>query len=311
MNPLVSIIIPVYNGANYLEEAIKSALAQTYKKIEIIVVNDGSQDDGATEAVALKYSDKIRYIPKKNGGVSSALNTGIQAMKGAYFSWLSHDDLYEPNKIEKEVSCLENDKDIVLCRGKQIDFEGNPLEYEAVCIDSRLDAPGLFHVWLWKRYELNGLGFLIPKIAFDEAGLFDETLSCMQDLDMWIRIMLKGFSFVCIPDQLVITRIHKNQVTNRNKEGFHTDVMAMRKKHIDLILNTKHVSDIIVEYLYYCAKSGMNYSDYKPLEDYAKRKSLITTSYYPKKLYIRVKGLLIRRARKLRDFLLTKQGLRG
>ena len=71
-NILVSIVIPVYNGANYLSEAIDSALAQTYKNIEIIVVNDGSKDDGATEKVALSYGDKIRYFHKENGGVSSA-----------------------------------------------------------------------------------------------------------------------------------------------------------------------------------------------------------------------------------------------
>lgn len=73
--PLVSIIIPVYNGSDYLEEAIESALNQTYKNIEIIVINDGSTDNGATEMIALKYRDQIRYFHKTNGGVSSALNT--------------------------------------------------------------------------------------------------------------------------------------------------------------------------------------------------------------------------------------------
>ncbi|MDD4547058.1 MAG: glycosyltransferase family A protein, partial [Oscillospiraceae bacterium] len=96
INPLVSIVIPVYNGSNYLAEAVDSALAQTYKNIEIVVVNDGSNDEGATEKVAKSYGDKIRYFSKENGGVSSALNLGIENMKGDYFSWLSHDDLYKP-----------------------------------------------------------------------------------------------------------------------------------------------------------------------------------------------------------------------
>ena len=92
-DPKVSIIIPVYNGANYVSEAIDSALAQTYKNIEIIVVNDGSSDDGATEKIAKSYGDRIRYFAKENGGVSSALNFGIRQMTGEWFSWLSHDDL--------------------------------------------------------------------------------------------------------------------------------------------------------------------------------------------------------------------------
>ena len=103
MKPLVSIIIPVYNGGNYLSEAIDSALNQTYENIEIIVVNDGSQDDLKTEQIALSYGERITYVSKENGGSSSALNVGIRTMKGEYFSWLSHDDLYLPEKIEKQV----------------------------------------------------------------------------------------------------------------------------------------------------------------------------------------------------------------
>jgi len=105
-NPKVSIVIPVYNGSNYLHEAIDSALAQTYKNVEIIVVNDGSTDDGKTEAIAKSYGDKIRYYYKKNGGVSSALNLGISNMSGDYFAWLSHDDIYLPQNVEFQLRAL-------------------------------------------------------------------------------------------------------------------------------------------------------------------------------------------------------------
>ena len=103
-NPLVSIVIPVYNGANYVSEAIESALKQTYKNIEVIVVNDGSTDN--TEKIVKKYGDKIRYFYKENGGVASALNLGIKNMKGEYFSWLSHDNIYYSNKIEIQIEAL-------------------------------------------------------------------------------------------------------------------------------------------------------------------------------------------------------------
>ena len=106
-NPLVSIIIPVYNGSKYMRQAIDSALRQSYKNIEIIVVNDGSDDNGETDKTALSYGDKIRYFKKENGGVSSALNLGIREMKGDYFSWLSHDDFYLENKIESEIEALK------------------------------------------------------------------------------------------------------------------------------------------------------------------------------------------------------------
>lgn len=125
-NPLVSIIIPVYNGANYVAEAIESALNQTYKNIEIIVVNDGSTDE--TEKIVKKYGDKVRYFSKENGGTSTALNVGIKNMKGDYFSWLSHDDMYYPNKIKiqiEELKKLEN-KDTIL----MTDHDGINENYE-------------------------------------------------------------------------------------------------------------------------------------------------------------------------------------
>src|SRR5262245_18482633 len=89
--PLVSIVIPVYNGANFVADAIESALQQTYSRTEIIVINDGSTDDGATAQVAQIYGSRIRYYEKANGGCGSALNYGIERMRGEYFSWLSHD----------------------------------------------------------------------------------------------------------------------------------------------------------------------------------------------------------------------------
>lgn len=105
--PLVSIVIPVYNGANYLKEAIDSALNQTYPNCEIIVVNDGSTDQGKTECIALSYGEKIRYFSKENGKVSTALNMGIREMEGQYFAWLSHDDIFYPDKIEKQVKVMQ------------------------------------------------------------------------------------------------------------------------------------------------------------------------------------------------------------
>ena len=102
--PKVSIIIPVYNGSNFLAQAINAALAQTYPNCEILVINDGSQDHGASEKIALSYGNKIKYYLKENGGVSSALNFAFKKMTGEWFSWLSHDDLYYPQKIEKQIA---------------------------------------------------------------------------------------------------------------------------------------------------------------------------------------------------------------
>ena len=90
--------------------------------MEVIVVNDGSNDDRATEKIALSYGERIRYFYKPNGGVATALNLGIEKMTGEYFSWLSHDDLYLPEKIEQEIVCLQRLRDFhaVIAEGYQV-----------------------------------------------------------------------------------------------------------------------------------------------------------------------------------------------
>ena len=101
--PLVSIVTPVYNGARFIGDLIDSVGAQTYPHIEVVVIDDGSDDGGATAAIAAAYGDRITCVRQTNGGVAAALNRGIAAMRGTLFSWLSHDDLYLADKVERQV----------------------------------------------------------------------------------------------------------------------------------------------------------------------------------------------------------------
>ena len=208
-NPKVSIIIPAYNGSDYLNEAIDSALAQTYKNIEIIVINDGSNDDGATDKVAKSYRDKIRYFNKeKNGGVSTALNLGIKKMTGKYFSWLSHDDMYYPNKIEKQIKELTKlkNKKIILYSNYSL-LENN--EMTNVILDHEMLVKKEKYSLL--RGVVNGITPLIQKDIMDEIGYFDTKLRCTQDYEYWHKIQ-KKYKFVHMKDVLAITRLHSKQV---------------------------------------------------------------------------------------------------
>jgi glycosyltransferase involved in cell wall biosynthesis len=205
--PKVSIIIPVYNGANYLREAIESALAQTYNNIEIVVVNDGSDDDGATETIAKSYSDKIVYIKKPNGGAASAINEGIRAMTGEYMSWLSHDDLYMPDKLKSQIDFLaaHQDKGVVLYMDWSI-LEDNQR------VNIRLDHEMLLSKPKYSllRDGINGITTLIPKIVLDDIGDFDVSLRYTQDYDYWHRVQ-KKYSFIHLPNIQTVTRIHGGQ----------------------------------------------------------------------------------------------------
>lgn len=212
-NPKVSIIIPVYNGSNYLKDAIDSALNQTYDNIEIIVINDGSTDNGKTRHIALSYKDKIKYMEKENGGVSTALNLGIKNMSGKYFSWLSHDDLYEPDKISKQIEEMErhSDKTILYSNYKLVDYKNQFIDNIILDHDEYSKKPLQSII----NMDMNGITLLIPKTAFEECGVFDENLRCVQDYDLWVR-MMSVYKFVHMNDVLASSRVHSNQVSNKN-----------------------------------------------------------------------------------------------
>jgi glycosyltransferase involved in cell wall biosynthesis len=207
-NPRVSIIIPVYNGSDYLREAIDSALGQTYRNIEVIVINDGSCDKGRTEALAKSFGDKIKYIYKENGGVATALNTGIVAAQGNYISWLSHDDVYMPNKVELQVALLAESREPVILYSDYywIDSASRTV---GTCRIPRI-LPELMVQALLTSYPVNGCTTLIPRSCFDAEGLFNDTLRTTQDYEMWFRLA-RRFKFIHLPYPLLKSRLHAKQ----------------------------------------------------------------------------------------------------
>ncbi len=252
-NPLVTIIIPVYNGSKYLSQAIDSALAQTYKNIEVLVINDGSIDNGATEAIAKSYGNKIIYIYKPNGGVSSALNLGIKEMKGSFVSWLSHDDLYLPNKIEHQMSFIIN-----LAREKKLDIE-NCVVYSPIMV---VNSEGKF---ITKSHSLsmtiqdptyvfsNLIGFnlcgcasLIPRKIFEKIGVFDEKLLTVQDADFWYRILFTGHSYYYDNTYLVKNRRHQGQTSHIMKDEWIKEIDAFQSALIKKIQANEFLSNINV-----------------------------------------------------------------
>ena len=263
-SPLVSIIIPVYNGSNFLREAIDSALSQTYKNKEIIVVNDGSSDDGATEALALSYGERIRYYKKENGGVSSALNLGLKHMQGKYFSWLSHDDKYAPEKIQREVELLADYRGqnvVAYCGCQLIDKNSLPLRHRHIStslsgerINTWQDALKLLFV----EGTYNGCAFLIPRSVFDSIGGFDEDLRFNQDALMWAKIFLDGYGIVYTSYTGVLSRVHNAQLTQRGQDIFHRDCNRMGDFLIHELLN---ISTKQNNFLYYYTINNAKYNN--------------------------------------------------
>jgi glycosyltransferase involved in cell wall biosynthesis len=203
-NPKISIVIPVYNGSNYLREAIDSALAQTYKNLEVIVVNDGSNDGGKTEDIAKSYGNRIRYFYKENGGVSTALNLGIRYMTGEWFAWLSHDDLFMPDKIEKQVEFLEQNRElnIIQCNFEIIDESGGVYgKYINSTTTVIKNGRDVLENWIY------GCALLINKACFETVGLFNVENETTQDVEMWLRLV-RHYPIVIQQDVLCKCRKH-------------------------------------------------------------------------------------------------------
>lgn len=249
--PKISIIIPAYNASNYLAEAIDSALAQTYPNVEIIVVNDGSKDDGATRNVAMSYGNKIRYFEKENGGSSSALNMGIDNMTGEWFSWLSHDDLYAPDKLKKQIEYInsldigksELSKHVFFSAYDLIDASGMIIRAcdisQARKIKDKIDAfpHNGYLIAEPTEYIFHGCSCLIHREAFGEVGCLDEELMLLNDIDLWYRLYSADYKVHYIPEPLVKGRIHAKQVSKIIGYSYHNPEQDMFwKRSLDWLL---------------------------------------------------------------------------
>ena len=209
--PKVSIVIPVCNGSNYMREAIDSALAQTYKHVEVIVVNDGSSDGGKTDTIARSYGDSIRYFKKDNGGVASALNRGIREMTGEYFAWLSHDDMFSPDRIEEDVRTFKDNPScmVVFCRKRAIiDLKGHIVrqyDYPVSLISNPYET--------LIEQNVNMCSMTINKTCFDKTGLFDELNRTTQDVMMTLELV-RHYSFYANTKATTYLREHPNRGTH-------------------------------------------------------------------------------------------------
>ena len=202
--PLVSVVIPTYNSAQYLPETIESVLSQSWQDFEIIIVDDGSTDN-TQEVVRAFNSNKIRYIRQKNtGGPASPRNVGIHHARGKYISLLDSDDLMSRNKLAETVAFLERHSDLgllfanfVVCNERGDSFPGTFLdEFQAFwdlpkkqvgekwfIIESALAYKNLL------CHNFIGIsGTVVPKAVFLSVGGFDESISGPEDRDMWLRI---------------------------------------------------------------------------------------------------------------------------
>lgn len=287
MNPLVSVIIPAYNAGKFISDALDSVYAQTYRPIEIIVVDDGSTDK--TADVVKKYIAEATYQPKstditaiylhqKNSGPSAARNAGIRTAKGGYIAFLDADDLWLNNKLAKQMALFEKDSamDIVFTDVKITRLRDSGVEEFTVFQEKKLGADFFGHDYLvvdplLKLIKLNFMptpSVVIKRKCFEEGNFFNEKTSYAEDWELWLKMSV-NCRFGYISDVSVHVKemgdglsANKKEMTLSSIYVFDAFVSAKRQEIGQLKLRNSLLSETIKdEYKwmgYYLMKNRIN-----------------------------------------------------
>jgi glycosyltransferase involved in cell wall biosynthesis len=220
---LISCIIPVYNGEQFLREAIDSVLAQSYRPIEVIVVDDGSTD--GTASVARSYGHKVKYLWQVNSGPAVARNLGISTAKGEYIAFLDADDLWHPEKLSFQMSRFRARPDLDLClthveafiTGKLLEKRGNFLKGDLVVVIAPYTT----------------CSSLVHRRVIDRIGQFNPDLRLGEDTDWFLRLSNSGAVIEIIPQVMVYARLHESNMKENRNVLSRDELLARVKKSID------------------------------------------------------------------------------
>lgn len=215
---MVSVIIPVHNSEQFLAETIESVLAQSYRPIEVIVVDDGSTDESANIA---RSFDDVHYIHQANQGTAVARNNGIAASKGEFFSFLDHDDVCLPNKLELQVGHLLEHPHV----GFTICMIDNFLDPMLKSIPEDQSVPMMDE-------KISFSSMLVRREIFERVGGFDPDYRLANDLEWVTRAKDLGVQMTILPHVLIRRRIHEANLSH-DRQGVKADLFRLIKASID------------------------------------------------------------------------------
>lgn len=210
--PFCSVIIPTYNRALFLKEAVDSVLAQDFKDFELIVVDDGSTDE--TQKILAPYLEKnlLKVIVQKNKGVAAARNTGIKSAAADWLAFLDSDDLWLPKKLEKQINFLRENPNLKICQTEEIwirrGVRVNPMKKHQK-----------FSGWIFKKCLplclVSPSAVMIHRDVFEAVGFFDESFLVCEDYEFWLRVSL-NLEIGLLDEPLIIKRGgHPDQLSQK------------------------------------------------------------------------------------------------
>jgi glycosyltransferase involved in cell wall biosynthesis len=225
--PTVSVVVPAYNQAHYLPEALQSILAQSYCDYEIIVVDDASTD--ATKDVMQQYGDNVRYVYQENQGLAGARNTGIRLARGAYVALLDSDDVWLPCFLQEMMAAVNRDAAATAyyCRAQCMDAEGLLLPQ---ILSVQLPAPDQLYQALLRANFIVPSTVILHRSSATTAGLFDPNFRRLQDWEFWLRLLRAGHRFIGVDQCLVHYRLHDSSLST-DPTGGAKAALALAEKH--------------------------------------------------------------------------------
>lgn len=221
--PLISCIIPVYNGEQFLRDAIDSIMAQSYRSVEVIVVDDGSTDGTAT--VVRSYGDKINYLWQTNSGPATARNLGMSFAKGEYIAFLDADDLWHPEKLAAQMARFRARPELDICLSHVEAFA----THKSPAIQKDILKGN--SVIVLAPYTT--CSTLVRRSLIDRVGKFNPQLELGEDTDWFLRVNNSGAVVEIIPKVLVYARLHENNMTGDSRVVNRDELLRRVKKSLD------------------------------------------------------------------------------
>ncbi|MCD4731699.1 MAG: glycosyltransferase [Bacteroidales bacterium] len=230
--PLVSVIIPVYNRKQFLTEAINSVLNQIYDNIEVIVVDDGSTEDLSEIMNTFKGKIKVKKH-NRNLGLSATLNSGLRIARGEFVGILADDDLYTPDKIEKQIGAFKRNPeiDVVYTEYQWLHPDGRINSHnnkKKSSLDLRRNTKNLYYSLLQGNF-IDAISPLVRRKCYDIVGGYDEWLKNLEDWDMWLRMTETGFNFYFLDEAHVSVRKHSENKSKNPEKNMHQRLRVLYK----------------------------------------------------------------------------------
>jgi len=222
-SPVISCIVPVFNGERYVREALESIHNQTYRPLEIIVINDGSTDN--TKEVVNNLEFSVQYVEQFNSGPAAARNHGVSLAKGDFVAFLDADDLWHQEKLSKQMTQFQAKPEMDVCVTHLDHFEDSELGRKDILYQ---DQRRLYHIPGYVTQTL-----LTRRITFEKVGLFDQNLRYSDANDWFIRVADLGFSLEIIPEVLVYRRLHSSNFSLQKESTSHDEHLKIIKASLD------------------------------------------------------------------------------